>query len=142
MTPQQRATRGPVVTETANIPLSELTTRQLVFHLLDRTETLMADLNQSVADLQAAVDAVGARFTGLIDPLKQSLSDAQSALADLQVQDDADKQALQDALDNASAQADSIEGQVSELNDIGSEPAPEPAPEPEPEPTPEPDTNA
>lgn len=128
-----------MVTEYARIPLSELTTRQLMFHLLHRLESTMADLNQSVADLQAAVDAVGARFTGLIEPLKQALVDANQALADMTVQDEADKAALQAALDNASAQADQIEGQVTELNEIGADPAPDPEPEPEPEPTPEPD---
>lgn len=125
----------------ATLPLTELTDRQLLLHLHKRLETFMADLNQSVTDLQQAVDDVAGRFTGVVDPLKQALSDAQTALGNLQVQDDADKAALQAALDNASSQADQIESQVTELNSIGSNPAPapEPTPDPAPEPTPEPD---
>lgn len=101
------------------VPLNELTNHQLLLHLHNRLETTMADLSQSVSDLQAAVDGVAQRFTDQIGPLTQALSDAQAALANLTVQDEADKQALADALASAQTAADSIESQVTELNDIG-----------------------
>lgn len=119
-----------------DVPLEEMTDRQLLLHIARYVESqviLMAELDQSVADLQAAVDAVAQRFNDVVGPLNQALADAQVAVAALQVDDAATHQQLLDALNNAQAAANEIEAQVSELNAVG---APAPAPEPAPEPAP------
>lgn len=85
----------------------------------------MADIQQALADLDAAVQGVAQR--------------AAADHADLQAQIDAlkaqgvDTSALQ-------AAADKIEGNVEALNaiDVPAAPAPEPTPEPAPDPTPDP----
>lgn len=102
-----------------SIPFSELTTRQLVLLLHERLTILMADLNQEVQDLQQAVADIGTRFDASVGSLTTALGEAQSALADMTVDDEAQKQAVADALDNASTQADTIKTQVDALNSIG-----------------------
>lgn len=121
----------------AAIPLSELTTRQLMFHLLNRTETLMADLTQSVADLQAAVDDIGIRFNEQLAPLQQALADATAEVQRLVdedvLEDAAQADALNALLQQASDAADQINSQVDELNSIGAAPEEPPADPEQPE---------
>ena len=101
----------------------------------------MADLNQSVADLQVAVQGVADRVAQLTGPLQDQIAelqttlqaerDAAAALAAAEDQEDveqnqalADAQAATDAaLANAQASADSIEGAVDQLNQVA---APQP----------------
>lgn len=83
---------------------------------LSRLEHKMADLNASLTDLTAAVDTAVTALNTQVQPLKDQLAQAQQALADLQVQDDADKAALQASLDGAQSAADSIEAEVAKLN--------------------------
>jgi peptidoglycan hydrolase CwlO-like protein len=125
---------------TVSIPLGELTDRQLHLHLiglLDRQvavltslEHHMADLTTAVTDLQAAVDGINSRIAGQVADLQSQIDAGKSALADMTALDEADKAALQAALDGAQTAADSIEGQVDELNAIGA--APETPVEPAP----------
>lgn len=78
----------------------------------------MADLQQSVTDLDAAVqNALTALNSGTVQDLKDQLAQAQADLAELQVQDDADKAALTESLQGAQDAADNIEAQVTALND-------------------------
>lgn len=87
----------------------------------------MADLQTAVADLQAAVGALGDRINAQVGPLQAALAEAQQALVDFQEADateDAGFQstidelnaALAEALGNAQAAADSIEGSVGQIN--------------------------
>lgn len=115
-----------------SLPLDELTDRQLhVYHirlLAEQTATLkalehqMADLNQSVADLEAAVDSINVRFATEVQNLQTALADANQALEDEELDDAAKDQALADALAAADAAASAIDSQVEELNAIGAEP--------------------
>lgn len=100
----------------------------------------VADLNQSVADLQVAVQAVADRVGQLVGPLQQQIVELQATLqterdaaATLLASEDAEdvtqNQALADAqaatdaaLANAQASADSIEGEVSKLNQVAAPP--------------------
>jgi capsule polysaccharide export protein KpsE/RkpR len=116
-----------------NVPLGELTQRQLLVHhislleeqvqILRRLEIFMANLDQSVEDLTAAVDDIGVRFQQTLEPLRQALSDAQAAFSELSLEDEATKQALADALSAADSAASDIEAQVAELNQIGTPPS-------------------
>jgi len=107
---------------------------------LQEVKNQMADLNQSVADLQAAVSAVAERVGQLLGPLQQQIANLQAALqterdaaAALAVAEDAEdvqqNQALADAqaatdaaLANAQQAADSIETEVSKLNQVAATP--------------------
>lgn len=100
----------------------------------------MADLNQSVADLQAAVTAVAERVGQLTGPLQQEIANLQSTLqaerdaaASLAAAEDAEdveqNQALADAraatdtaLANAQQAADSIGAEVQKLNQVAATP--------------------
>lgn len=100
----------------------------------------MADLNQSVADLQAAVNAVAERVGELTGPLQEEIAnlqatiqaerDAAVALAAAEDAEDigqnqalADAQAATDAaLANAQQAADGIQAEVSKLNQVASAP--------------------
>jgi predicted nucleic acid-binding Zn-ribbon protein len=114
------------------LPLDQLTDRQIHLHLislydgilttLTSLEKQMADLNQSVADLEAAVDSINERFARQLLTLKGALDSANQALADEELDDQAKDAALQEALGNAQAAADQISEQVKELNEIGADP--------------------
>lgn len=100
----------------------------------------MADLNQSVADLQAAVTGVAERVAGLAGPLQEEIANLQSTLqaerdaaAALAAAEDAEdvgqNQALTDAqaatdaaLANAQQAADGINTEVQKLNQVASAP--------------------
>lgn len=122
------------------LPIEELTNRQLHLHLIDllnrqagtlnRLDTFMTNLSQSVEDLTGAVDAIGVRFNEILDPLLAANADLRSqvqALLDADVIEDAEQaaalQAAMDAQDQAAAQ---IQEQVTELNAIGTTPEPSP----------------
>ncbi len=107
---------------------------------LQEVKNQMADLTQSVADLQAAVVAVAERVGQLLGPLQQQIANLQTALqterdaaAALATAEDAEdvqqNQALADAqaatdvaLANAQQAADSIETEVSRLNQVAATP--------------------
>lgn len=122
-----------------SLPLSELTNRQIHLHLiglyeeqvatLKSLETHMADLSQSVADLESAVDAINARFAGQLLALNTALQEAKQALADEELDDVATQDALNQALANAESAANQINTQVQELNAIGAEPSTEVEPD-------------
>ena len=115
-----------------NIALADLTNRQLKLHLIKlledqvktnrRLEQFMSNLSSSVEDMQTAVDTMAVRFASQMGPLTESLAAAQAALADLQVSSDADKAALQAALNEMETAAASINSDVAELNAIGAAP--------------------
>lgn len=125
-----------------SLPLDELTDRQLhMFHirlLVEQTATLkslekhMADLSQSVADLQSSVDSINVRFATEVAGLQSALDSANQALADEELDDAARDQALQEALDEANAAAEAINAQVEELNSIGADPETPVEPEEQP----------
>lgn len=125
-----------------SIPLNELTDRQVHLHLIGLYEELvstlksmehqMADLNQSVADLEQAVDSINARFAGQLLSLKEALDAANQALADEELDDEATQQALTEALAQAESAANQINSQVQELNAIGNEPDTPVEPDPSP----------
>jgi chromosome segregation ATPase len=101
----------------------------------------MADLNQSVEDLKAAVAGVAARVGDLAGPLQAQIAELQATvqtereaavtLATAEDQEDvlqnqalADAQAATDAaLQAASASADAIQGEVAKLNEVAAPPA-------------------
>jgi peptidoglycan hydrolase CwlO-like protein len=107
---------------------------------IQEVKNLMADLNQTVADLQNAVQGVADRVGQLVGPLQQQISelqtalqterDAAAALAAAEDQEDveqnqnlADAQAATDAaLQNASQAADSIQSEVGRLNEVAATP--------------------
>jgi len=107
---------------------------------LQEVKNLMADLNQSVADLQAAVTAVADRVGQLTGPLQEEIAnlqntlqaerDAAAALATAEDAEDvgqnqalADAQAATDAaLANAQQAADGINAEVQKLNQVASTP--------------------
>lgn len=100
----------------------------------------MADLNQSVADLQVAVQGVADRVGQLVGPLQQQIANLQSALqaerdaatalaASEDAEDVQQNQALADArsatdaaLADAQQAADSIGAEVNKLNQVASTP--------------------
>lgn len=87
----------------------------------------MADLRQAITDLTGAVDGVAQRLggdSGQVAALQAALDDAMAQVNALQANDDADKQALADAVSAAQAAADEIEAQVAELNTIGQDTTP------------------
>lgn len=98
-----------------SVQLDELTTRQLLLHVvipkLTSLEKLMSDLGTAVADLQSAVDGVAQRLLPEIAALEDALAAAQS--------DDADAAAA--AADAAAAVAN-IRTEVDRLNALGSDP--------------------
>lgn len=114
------------------VPLHELTDRQIHLHLiglyesqvalLKSLEHQMADLTQSVADLEASVDAINVRFATQLLALNNALTAAQEALVAEELDDEAKDAALAEALGQAEAAAAAIDAQVSELNAIGAEP--------------------
>lgn len=118
--------------EVVKIPLHQLTDRQLTIHLVDllgrqvetleRLDSFMADLSQSVADLQAAVDNIATRFAAQLTPLQEALSQAQQQVSQLQSEDQEQVAQLNQLLSDASAAADAIQSEVSELNSIGANP--------------------
>jgi len=103
---------------------------------LREVKNTVAELNQSVADLQAAVAGVADRVNQLVGPLQDQISELETtianerqAAADLAAAEDAEdvaqNQALADAqaatdqaLANAQSAADSIEVEVGKLNDV------------------------
>lgn len=103
----------------------------------------MADLNQSVADLQVAVQGVADRVGQLVGPLQQQIANLQSTLqaerdaaAALATAEDAEdvqqNQALADAraatdaaLAEAQQAADNIGSEVQKLNQVATTPTPE-----------------
>lgn len=107
---------------------------------LQEVKEIMADLNQSVADLQAAVTAVAERVGQLTGPLQQEIANLQSTLqaerdaaASLAAAEDAEdveqNQALADAraatdtaLANAQQAANSIGAEVQKLNQVAATP--------------------
>lgn len=138
---------GHMARQTVPVPIHELTDRQIHLHLiglyeaqvavLKSLEHQMADLNQSVADLEEAVDAINVRFATEVANLQSALDAANQALADEELDDAAKDQALADALAQADAAAAAINSQVEELNAIGANPEEpvvpeEPVEEPEP----------
>jgi chromosome segregation ATPase len=133
------ARTGHTNREDAITDYSDLTKRALLEHIADRITNLtdrttrrlthlerkMADLQQSVTDLQQSVtdldaavqNALTALNSGTVQDLKDQLAQAQADLAELQVQDDADKAALTESLQGAQDAADNIEAQVTALNE-------------------------
>lgn len=107
---------------------------------LQEVKNQMADLNQSVADLQAAVTAVAERVGQLTGPLQEEIANLQTTLqaerdaaATLAASEDAeDVQQNQDltdaraatdaALANAQQAADGISAEVQKLNQVASAP--------------------
>ena len=111
--------------EEVPVPLNELTDRQLHLHLvslytkharvLERLESFMANLTESVAALQGAVDNVAIRLATRVATLSDAVAAAVAAGA-------ADEAALQEALTEAQAAADAINAEIAELNSLGAEP--------------------
>ena len=107
------------------IPLDQLTDRQLHLHhigllsrqaaLLDRLDAFMADLTQSVAALQSAVDTMAVRFASQNGVLTEALAAAQAAA------DQANTELIE-ALNTAQQAAAQIDAEVAELNSIGARP--------------------
>lgn len=89
---------------------------------LGRMEFQMNNLDQSVANLQAAVDAINVRFAGQVASLTAALADANQALADEALDDASREAALAEALASADAAAAAINEQIVELNAIGANP--------------------
>jgi multidrug resistance efflux pump len=114
------------------IPIDELSDRQALLFLIglaqDQTDAIkelenkMSDLNQSVADLETAVDNINVRFAGEVATLQSALDAANQALAYEELDDVATEAALQQALGDATAAAAAIRSQVDELNAIGANP--------------------
>lgn len=107
---------------------------------LQEVKNQMADLNQSVADLQVAVQGVADRVGQLVGPLQQQIANLQSALqaerdaatalaASEDAEDVQQNQALADArsatdaaLADAQQAADGIGAEVNKLNQVASTP--------------------
>lgn len=125
-------TATAILRDMVSVPLDQLTTRQLLINLtrlmqkqqatLNRLDAFMADLTSSVADLQAAVDNMAVRFASQLQPLQQALADAQAQVATLELEDQAQQEALNTALQNAADAAEAIQNEVTELNSIGAAP--------------------
>jgi hypothetical protein len=123
-----------------------VTNRQLLTSS-EEVKTIMANLNESGANVQAAVDAVSARVADLVNPLRDALAATQEDLAaeraaysDLVAAEDAEdvgqNQALADAqaavdahLAEAEAAVAQIDEQVAELNEVAAAPVEEPVDE-------------
>ena len=88
--------------------------------IINQIGNVMADLDQSVADLNAAVQGVADRVGPNVQALKDALAAAQAA-------DATDQASLSDALAKASTAADAIESDVTALNNVAASPAPAPA---------------
>ena len=128
--------------DSITVPISDLTDRQVLLAVLRTTlrmEQQMADLQQAVADLIAAVDAVAVRLLPQIDTLRAQVAAGVQALADFEAADATEDAAYQQAVADlqaalqaqvasAQAAADAISGQVTELNALGAEAPVEPAP--------------
>ena len=99
-----------------SIPLSELTSQQLLMYVvipkLNSMENKMSDLSASVDDLKNAVDGVAQRLLPEIAALEEALAAAQA--------DDAD--AAQAAADAEAAVAN-IRTEVDRLNALGTDPS-------------------
>ncbi len=113
---------------------------ELLQEELREVKQIMADLNQSVEDLKAAVTAVAERVGDLTGPLQQEIAnlqatlqaerDAAAALATAEDAEDVEQnQALADAraatdeaLANAQQAADSIGAEVQKLNQVAAAP--------------------
>lgn len=125
--------------QSVQLPLDQLTNRQLHLHLIDlletqahhnqRMEQFMSQLDQSVEGLQTAIDDLTVRLASQNAALTQAVSDANAALAVMTAEDVSDQAALdqalldlQAALDNAAAASAAIDGDVTALNAIGAAP--------------------
>ena len=105
-----------------SVPLDQLTARQLLINLtrllqkqqvtLNRLDSLMTDLSQSVDDLKNAVDGVAQRLLPEIAALEDALAAAQA--------DDADAATI--AADAQAAVAN-IRTEVDRLNALGTDPS-------------------
>jgi len=83
----------------------------------------MAALNESLTELQDAVDAVAVRLNAFLIPLQTALTDAQTRVAALELEDTAQRDELTRLLAEADSAAAIVRGQVTELNAIGANPA-------------------
>lgn len=133
------------------IEISGFVTNRQLLTSFEEVKTIMANLNESVGNLQAAVDSVSQRVADLVSPLRDALAGAQedlvaerAAYADLVAAEEAEdvtqNQALADAqaavdahLAEAEAAVAEIDAQVAELNQVAATEA-EPEPDVEPEP--------
>ncbi len=88
----------------------------------------MSALIDAIDALTASVDAANERITTLLLPLQTALASAQSELAYLKVQDDADKAALESALTDATSAASRILDEVSQVDALGTDTVPTPEP--------------
>jgi peptidoglycan hydrolase CwlO-like protein len=99
-----------------SISVDQLTTRQLLLHVVIPTLTVMekkmTDLSQSVEDLKSAVDGVAQRLLPEIAALEEALAAAQA--------DDADAAA---AAADAQAAVANIRTEVDRLNALGTDPS-------------------
>lgn len=95
--------------------------RDLLREQHEKMEERMSELTDAVTALNASVDAANERLTTLLQPLQQALAAAQSELADLRVQDDADKAALTSALTDATNAASKILDEVSQIDTFGAD---------------------
>lgn len=117
---------------TVEIEIDDLTNRQLHLLLVDllveqaahnnRLEVFMSSLTESVSAMQAAVDNIAVRFASQNQVLTDALENAQTALADSEIEEGEAKTALEEALAEAQSAADSINADVTELNSIGAAP--------------------
>ena len=122
------------------VPIGDLTDRQLLLLILDRTERqilLMADLQQAVADLGAAVAGVTARLIDRLQQASDKIVALQEQADNLSADDAADKAAIQEAaqqvqdlVSEAADAAAQIESQAAQLNQLAPSAEPPPAPEP------------
>jgi hypothetical protein len=87
-------------------------------------EDYMSALTDAIDTLTASVDAANERITSLLQPLQTALASAQSELADLKVQDDADKASLESALTDATTATSRILDEVSQVDALGAETTP------------------
>lgn len=101
---------------TVSLPLTELTSRQLLLYVVVPTltslEKKMSELGIAVTDLQGAVDGVAQRLLPKIADLEAALAAAQA--------DDADAAA---AAADANAAVAAIRAEVDALNALGSDPS-------------------
>lgn len=128
-----RAHRARVDQETIAVPITDLPAQYLlvlIFQRLERIEAKMTEITQAVADLGSAVSGVTTRLADALAASQAAQVQAQAVVADLQTRvdalqadDDADKQAIADGLQQVAdlnaqsvAAASDIEARVADLN--------------------------
>jgi len=127
--PEEGAEMPETDEDTVQVPIRELTERQLLRLMVAQQRTIienqrrmeerMSDLTAAVDDLKGAVDGVAQRLLPKLRDLEAALADAQSRLSDALADDAEAAQVFADA----QAAAQEIRTEVGRLNALGADPS-------------------